>query len=164
MRAIRQHAFGGPQVLRLEEVPDPRPAAGQVRIRVQSAGVHLIDTVIRLGEASGPYPMPELPMTPGREVAGVVDEVGGGVDESLLGRLVAADLGMAGGGYAEFALAAADSLHVLPGGAKRRSGGSDDRNGTNRHGHSRSRRPDRGRRGCSHRSGGRYRHTPPPGD
>lgn len=116
MRAIRQHTFGGPQVLRLEEVPDPRPAAGQVRIRVQSAGAHLIDTMIRRGEASGPYPMPGLPMTPGREVAGVIDEVGGGVDESLLGRRVVADLGTAGGGYAELTLAPADSLHMLLGG------------------------------------------------
>jgi len=49
MQAICQHAFGGPQELRLEKVPDPHPAEGQVRIRVESAGVHLIDTSIRRG-------------------------------------------------------------------------------------------------------------------
>src|SRR5215208_3429155 len=113
MQAICQHAFGGPQELRLEKVPDPHPAEGQVRIRVESAGVHLIDTSIRRGQAGGPPPPPELPMTPGREVAGVVDEVGSGVDERLLDRRVAADLGMAGG-YAELALAWTKSLHVLP--------------------------------------------------
>ena len=114
MRAIRQHAFGGPEVLRLENVPDPHPAEGQVRIRVESAGVQLIDAVMRRGQAGGPYQMPELPTTPGREVAGVVDEDGRGVEEWLLGRRVVADLGMDGGGYAELALARADSLHVLP--------------------------------------------------
>lgn len=114
MRAIRQHAFGGPQELRLEDVPDPHPGDGQVRIRVESAGVHLIDTWIRRGEARGPFPLPELPMTPGREVAGVVDEVGRDVDERLLGRRVVADLGKANGGYAELALARVESVHVLP--------------------------------------------------
>ncbi|MFG1853959.1 zinc-binding dehydrogenase [Actinomadura geliboluensis] len=113
MRAIRQHAFGGPEELRLEEVPDPHPPAGQVRIRVESAGVHLLDTVIRQG-AGGPRVAPRLPMTPGREVAGTVDEVGAGADTGLLGRRVVADLGPASGGYAELALAPAASVHVLP--------------------------------------------------
>jgi len=114
VRAIRQHAFGGPHELRLEQVPDPHPTDGQVRVRVESAGVHLIDTAIRRGETGGPLSRPELPMTPGREVAGVVDEVGPGVDEGLLGRRVVADLGAASGGYAELALARAEVLHVLP--------------------------------------------------
>jgi NADPH:quinone reductase len=59
MQAIRQHAFGGPQQLRLETVPDPHPADGQVRIRVESAGVHLLDTVIRQGKAGGSQPIPK---------------------------------------------------------------------------------------------------------
>ncbi|QKW40470.1 zinc-binding dehydrogenase [Actinomadura sp. NAK00032] len=113
MRAIRQHAFGGPEELRLEEVPDPRPPAGQVRIRVESAGVHLLDTVIRQG-AGGPRVSPRLPATPGREVAGTIDEVGAGADTALLGRRVVADLGPAGGGYADLALAPAAAVHVLP--------------------------------------------------
>jgi NADPH:quinone reductase-like Zn-dependent oxidoreductase len=109
MQAIRQHAFGRPQELRLETVPDPHPADGQVRIRVESAGVHLIDTLIRQGKAGGSRPLPRLPMTPGGEVAR-------DVDEPLLGRRVVADLGMASGGYAELALARAASVHVLPAG------------------------------------------------
>ena len=113
MRAIRQHAFGGPQELRLEQVPDPHPADGQVRIRIGSAGVHLLDTVIRRGEA-GPRAMPTLPMTPGREVAGVIDQIGPGVAERWLGRFVVADLGLASGGYAELALAPLECVHEVP--------------------------------------------------
>lgn len=116
MRAIRQHAFGGPGELRLEEVPDPHPADGQVRIRVESAGVHLLDTVIRQG-GGGPRVATRLPMTPGREVAGIVDEAGPGADAALIGRHVVADLGLASGGYAELALAPAAAVHSLPDGA-----------------------------------------------
>jgi NADPH:quinone reductase len=76
--------------------------------------VHLLDTLIREGKAGGPLPLPGLPMTPGREVAGIIDEVGGDVDTGLLGRAAVADLGMASGGYAELALAEVGSLHVLP--------------------------------------------------
>ena len=114
MLAVVQRAFGGPDELRVEEVPDPHPAGGEVRIRVESAGVHLIDTMIRRGRATGPYPLPELPTIPGREVAGVIDEVGRGVDGRLVGRRVVADLGTAGRGYAEFALVPAKSPHPLP--------------------------------------------------
>lgn len=114
MRAIRQHTFGDPGQLRLEEVPDPQPGPGEVRIRVESAGVHLLDTVIRKGEGSPRITVP-LPMTPGREVAGTVDRTGPGADASLLGQRVAADLGVAGGGYAELAIARAEAVHRLPG-------------------------------------------------
>jgi NADPH2:quinone reductase len=112
MQAIRQHTFGGPEVLQLETVPDPHPDQGQVRIKVQAAGVHLIDTSIRQGRTGGPFPPPALPMIPGREVAGVVDEVGPDVDPSLIGSSVAADLGLQGG-YAELALAPASALFAL---------------------------------------------------
>jgi NADPH:quinone reductase len=115
MKAIRQHVFGGPGELRLEDVPDPQPGEGQVRIRVEAAGVQLLDTVIRKGKA-GPRVMPALPMTPGREVAGVVDMAGPGMVGALAGRRVVADLGPASGGYAELALADAGSLHDIPAG------------------------------------------------
>jgi NADPH2:quinone reductase len=114
MLAIRQRELGGPGQLRLEEVDDPRPGAGEARIRVEAAGVHLIDTAVRRGERAGPLPPPTLPMTPGREVAGVVDVVGPGADRGLVGMPVAADLGARSGGYAELAIANADDLHVLP--------------------------------------------------
>ncbi|WP_329241482.1 zinc-binding dehydrogenase [Actinoallomurus sp. NBC_01490] len=114
MRAIRQYAFGGPEELRLEEeMPDPHPAADEVRIRVESAGVHLLDTMIRQGRG-GPRVAPSLPMTPGREVAGVIDEVGADVDPDLLGRRAVADLGAAGGGYAELAPAPSANVHLIP--------------------------------------------------
>ncbi|WUH98793.1 zinc-binding dehydrogenase [Spirillospora sp. NBC_00431] len=115
MRAIRQHAFGGPEELRLEDVPDPHPTGAEVRIRVESAGVHLLDTVIREGRG-GPRVAARLPMTPGREVAGVVDEVGPDGDAGLAGRRVVADLGLASGGYAELAVAPAEAVHLLPDG------------------------------------------------
>ena len=115
MYAIVQHEFGSADNLRLEHVPDPEPGAGQVRIAVAAAGVHVIDTAIRRGE-SGPYPRPDLPMTPGREVAGRIDQVGPQVDDGWLDRPVVVHLGMASGGYAQLAVATVDALHVIPDG------------------------------------------------
>ena len=115
MHAIRQYEFGPAENLRYEQVADPVPGAGQVRIAVEASGVHLLDTVIRRGLQLGPYSLPELPMTPGREVAGVVD-VAGSAAESWSGRRVVAHLGQASGGYAERAVAPASALHEIPDG------------------------------------------------
>ncbi|GAA3512181.1 zinc-binding dehydrogenase [Aeromicrobium panaciterrae] len=114
MHAIRQYELGGPEVLRYEEVKDLEPGEGQVRIAVDAIGVHFIDTSLRAGFTSAVHKPLELPMTPGREVAGRIDFVGKGVDESWLGERVVAHLGMASGGYAEQALAAVGSLHEIP--------------------------------------------------
>ncbi|GAB3469925.1 zinc-binding dehydrogenase [Actinophytocola sediminis] len=114
MHAIRQHTFGEPSTMRLESVADPVPADGQVLIRVGAAGVHLLDLAIRSGQGGGPFPPPSLPMTPGREVAGVVDRVGPGASPSWLGKRVVAHLGVASGGYAELAVADVGSLHEVP--------------------------------------------------
>ncbi len=114
MKAIRQYEFGEADTLRYEDVPDPSPAEGQVRIRVAAAGVHLVDTTIRRGGQLGPNPPPTLPMTPGREVAGTVDALGPGVDPGWAGKRVVAHLGPVSGGYAELAVTAAGSLHELP--------------------------------------------------
>jgi NADPH:quinone reductase len=114
MHAIRQYEFGPAETLRYEEVADPVPGAEQVRIAVEAAGLHLIDTRIRAGFSGGPLASPELPMTPGREVAGTVDLLGPGADERWRGRRVVAHLGQANGGYAELALANAASLHEIP--------------------------------------------------
>jgi NADPH2:quinone reductase len=116
MRAIRLHEFGPAENLVYEEVEDPRPGPGQVRIAVAAAGVHLIDTTIRAGVQRGPLPLPDLPAIPGREVAGVVDGLGAGVDEIWLGRRVVAHLGPASGGYAELAVREVDAVHALPDG------------------------------------------------
>ncbi|SDG44330.1 NADPH2:quinone reductase [Lentzea fradiae] len=110
MFAIRQYEFGPASVLRHEEVPDPEPARGQVRVTVAACGVHLVDTTIRQG-GFGPV---EFPMTPGREVAGVVTALGPGTGPEWLGRRVVAHLGQANGGYAELAVVNAASLHALP--------------------------------------------------
>jgi NADPH2:quinone reductase len=114
MHAIRQHEFGPAENLAYEEVADPVPVGGQVRIAVEAAGVHLLDTAIRKGQSGGPFPLPDLPMTPGREVAGRVDALGPGIDEAWRGRRVVAHLGMASGGYAELAVAPVEALHELP--------------------------------------------------
>ncbi len=100
-------------MLRLEQLPDLQPTAGQVRIAVRAAGVHLLDTTLREGAAGSPFPTPPLPYVPGREVAGVVDALGDGVDASWLGRQVVTHLGMAHGGYASQAVAAPESLIPL---------------------------------------------------
>lgn len=114
MRAIQQREFGGPEVLHYTEVPDPQAGPGQVRIWVRAAGVHLVDTTIRAGTGSGPFAPPELPMVPGREVAGVVDQVGDGVPGHWLGQRVVAHLGPASGGYAELAVRDVAAVHKLP--------------------------------------------------
>ncbi len=114
MRAIRQHEFGPAENLLFQETPDPTPQDGQVLVTVRAAGVHLLDAFIRSGQTGGPFPVPDLPMTPGREVAGVVTALGPGVEESWLGKRVVAHLGAASGGYAELAAVNVASLHELP--------------------------------------------------
>ena len=116
MQAIRQDHFGPPDVLELVDLPDVHPGPDQVRIAVDAAGVHLLDTSIREGRPGGPFPLPTLPMVPGREVAGVVDEVGDGVDRSAIGQRVVAHLGQASGGYAAQALAPLTAIRVVPAG------------------------------------------------
>jgi NADPH2:quinone reductase len=116
MDAIRHHTFGPPETLVLEQVPDPVPGPGQALVAARVHGVHLLDTTLRRGEASGPLPPPRLPAIPGREVAGTVVGVGPGVEESWRGARVAAHLGPTpdGGGYARLAVAPVEALHRLP--------------------------------------------------
>jgi NADPH2:quinone reductase len=114
MHAIRLHTFGPPENLRYEEVSDPTPGPGQIRIAVEAAGVHLLDTALREGE-QGPLPEPtRLPTIPGREVAGVVESLGEGVAGLWLGKRVVAHLGFAPGGYAELAVTDVDRVHEIP--------------------------------------------------
>ncbi|WP_259453284.1 zinc-binding dehydrogenase [Streptomyces ginkgonis] len=113
MHAIQLHAYGPPENLRYEEVSDPEPGPGQVRIAVAAAGVHLVDTTLRTAPLPH-WPETTLPTIPGREVAGTVDALGPDTDPAWLGRRVVAHLGMVPGGYAERAVTAADRLHHLP--------------------------------------------------
>jgi NADPH2:quinone reductase len=115
VHAIRLHAFGPAENLRCEAVPTPQPGPGQVRVAVEAAGVHLIDTTVRRGVQMGPIPLPSLPAIPGREVAGRVEAVGDDAAAPWLGRRVVAHLGPLGsGGYAEQAVVDVARLHALP--------------------------------------------------
>lgn len=118
MDAIRHHSFGPPEVLTLEQIPDPVPGPGEVLVDAVAHGVHLVDASIRRGEEGPPLPLPSLPTVPGREIAGTVSCVGPGVDPAWTGRRVAAHLGRVsdGGGYARRVVVGADKLHVIPDG------------------------------------------------
>lgn len=87
MRAARYHAYGEPDVLHVEEAPEPHAPAGAIRIRTLAASVNPVDWKIRAGYAQKMLPL-ELPAIPGRDAAGVVDEVGDGVTGVAVGDLV----------------------------------------------------------------------------
>src|SRR5438445_103511 len=110
MKAIKVKEFGGPEVLRLEEVPAPRPGAGQVLVRMHAIGVNPVETYIR----SGTYArLPELPYTPGNDGAGVIEQVGSDVNEFKAGDRVYT-AGSISGTYAEFVLCKTEQVHRLP--------------------------------------------------
>ncbi|MDG4791779.1 NADP-dependent oxidoreductase [Micromonospora sp. WMMD1102] len=114
MKAVRFHEFGGPEVLRYEDVERPTPGAGQVRIRVAATSFNGVDGNIRAGYMQGPIPV-ELPHTPGVDVAGTVDALGDGVDDVAVGDRVVGLLSMTGAGAAaEFVVAPAESLTGAP--------------------------------------------------
>jgi NADPH2:quinone reductase len=109
MKAIRVHAFGGSEVLKLEDVPDPKPGAGQVVIRVQAVGVNPVETYIRAGK----YGPRQFPYTPGSDAGGVVDEVGAGVTAVRPGDRVYTHSSLTGT-YAQKALCTEAQVHRLP--------------------------------------------------
>ncbi len=109
MKAIRIQSTGGPEVLRLEEVPAPVAGAGQVVVKIAAVGVNFIDVYHRTGQ----YRVP-LPFTPGQEAAGVVTAVGPGVTDVTVGDRVAYTNML--GAYAEYALVPADRVVALPDG------------------------------------------------
>ena len=84
MKAIRVHAPGGPEVLTLEDVPDPEPGPGEAVVRLEATGVNFIEVYQR----KGLYPM-QHPFTPGTEGAGTVVAVGEGVTQLRTGDRVA---------------------------------------------------------------------------
>src|ERR1700746_1536034 len=107
MKAIRVHQFGGPDVLRLEEVPTPRPGAGQVLIRMHAIGVNPVETYIRAGTYAR---LPTLPYTPGNYGAGVIEQIADSVTEFKPGDGVYT-AGTVSGTYAEFALCRTEQVH-----------------------------------------------------
>ena len=110
MKAIRVKEFGGPDVLRLEQVTAPKPGAGEVLVRIHASGVNPVETYIRAGKYAR---LPELPYTPGNDGAGVVEEVGADVREFKAGDRVYT-AGSISGTYAEFALCRKEQIHPLP--------------------------------------------------
>ncbi len=110
MKAIRVHAFGGPEVMALEEVPDLRPGAGEVVVRVKAVGVNPVETYIRSGQYAA---KPNLPYTPGSDAAGLVEAVGSGVKSVSAGDRVYV-AGSLSGAYAEMALCKESQVHPLP--------------------------------------------------
>jgi NADPH:quinone reductase-like Zn-dependent oxidoreductase len=108
MKAMRAHQFGGPEVLRLEDAPDPQVQPGQVQIRVRAAGINPAD-LVRLSGRLQPI---ALPYIPGTDVCGEVETVGTGVThvkkgDRVFGRALA-------GGYAEKTCLAANEAIALP--------------------------------------------------
>ena len=113
MKAIRVHSPGGPEALRYEDVPQPSPAAGDVLVKVEAAGVNYIDVYQR----TGMYKV-ATPFTLGQEAAGVVTAVGPGVSDPKPGDRVAYTSIL--GAYAEYAVVPADRVVVLPDGVTTR--------------------------------------------
>ncbi|QDQ15916.1 NADP-dependent oxidoreductase [Streptomyces spectabilis] len=105
MRAVRYHEFGGVEMLVVEQVPDPHPGPGEIRVRVAAAGVNPIDWKVRSGALREVLPV-ELPAVPGRDVVGVIDEIGEGVQGVSMGDRVFG-LGGVTGATAELAVLSA---------------------------------------------------------
>src|SRR5437762_2915531 len=109
MRAIRVHETGGPEVLRLEEIPAPSAGEGELVIDVEAAGVNFIEIYQREGLDQVPRPY-----TPGSEAAGVVWQLGSGVTEFAVGDRVVSQ--SVKGAYAEKATIPADRAVRIPDG------------------------------------------------
>ena len=110
MQAIIVHEYGEPEVMKLEDVPTPEPASGQVLVKIEAAGVNPVDTYLRSGNHAH---APALPYTPGKDAAGVVGKVGGGVKKFTPGDRVYT-AGAISGTYAEFSLCEEKHLGRLP--------------------------------------------------
>lgn len=110
MKAIRVHEFGPPEVMKLEEVPDPVAGPGQVVVRIHAAGVNPVETYIRSGAYAN---KPPLPYTPGGDAAGVVAAIGAQVSRCQAGDRVYT-AGTVSGAYAQFALCHAEQVYPLP--------------------------------------------------
>ena len=111
MKRIHVYEFGGPEVLKLEEVDDLRPGAAEVLVRVKVAGVNPYDVYMRSGNYGAPTPT--LPFTPGSDAAGIVEAVSTGVSDITAGDRVYTT-GTLTGAYAELALCKRSQLQPLP--------------------------------------------------
>jgi NADPH2:quinone reductase len=110
MKAIRVSEYGGPSVLKIEEVPTPTPSAAQVLVRNHAVGVNPVDTYLRSNTDNRG---PKLPYTPGSDAAGVVEAVGADVKSVKPGDRVYFG-GSGSGAYAEMSLCSEAQVHALP--------------------------------------------------
>jgi NADPH:quinone reductase-like Zn-dependent oxidoreductase len=109
MKAVRIHEFGGPDVLKFEDIPVPNPGEGEIRIRVIAAGVNPVDWKMREG-----WMKITLPITIGLDVAGIVDALGPDVESFKPGEHAFAKASPPHGGYAEYTVVRASQAAQLP--------------------------------------------------
>ncbi|MEV5892516.1 NADP-dependent oxidoreductase [Nonomuraea fuscirosea] len=120
MRAVGFYEFGGPDVLRIVDLPEPHAGPGEVRVRVHAAAVNPADILIRAGVHAAAFAGVPAPYVPGMDIAGVIDEIGPGADTELApGEPVMAmvmPIGPAAGGYAEYVVLPAGWVVRAPAG------------------------------------------------
>jgi len=114
MKAVRVHELGGPEILRYEEISDPRPKAGEVLVKIEAAGVNFLDVYYRSGFHWGGHHRRTLPYIPGAEAGGIVLEVGAGVEGVKAGDRIAYGISNGSGSYAEFHAVPEWQLFKLP--------------------------------------------------
>jgi NADPH:quinone reductase-like Zn-dependent oxidoreductase len=114
MKAMVVHEFGGPEVLKLEDVPVPTPKENEMLIKVFAAGVNSFDGLLQSGKYAKIFKM-QLPWIPGYDITGTVEKVGGKVSKFKVGDPVYAFISIpTGGGYAEYALAKQNQVALKP--------------------------------------------------
>src|SRR5438270_1872224 len=114
MKAIVIHEYGGPEVLKFEDMPRPEPKEDEVLIKVVAAGVNSFDGVLRSGKYAKAFKM-KLPWIPGYDIAGTVIKVGPKVTRFKVADPVHAHISIpSGGGYAEYALAKENQVAMKP--------------------------------------------------
>jgi len=124
MKAVRIHEFGGPEVLRYDEVPIPEPGPGEVLVRVHAVGVNPPDWYVREGMPGVPeevMPRPPLPLVPGTDMSGVVEAVAPGVTRFSVGDEVFGMVrfpGFDGRAYAQYVAAPVGDLARKPAGVE----------------------------------------------
>jgi len=109
MKAVVVHQFGGPEVLKYEDAPRPQPKENEILVRVIAAGVNPVDTYVRSGEFGAAA---TLPLIPGRDIAGIVEELAPGATKFKKGDAVYGNV--RNGGYAEFAVAREEDMELKP--------------------------------------------------
>jgi NADPH:quinone reductase-like Zn-dependent oxidoreductase len=114
MKAVVVHEYGGPEVLKLEDIPRPEPGENEILVRVIAAGVNPVDGLIRSGKFAQFFNT-KLPLIPGYDIAGVVEKTGAKITRFKAGDAVYAYIGLKeGGGYAEYAIATEKEVAAKP--------------------------------------------------